>query len=259
MSPFSDYIVYVDESGDHSLAKFDPLFPVFVLTFCIFRKTDYIERIVPALQRIKFKHFGHDMIVFHEREIRKASGPFSVLTEKVLRDEFMADLNQWVEQSPLTIIAVVIRKELYAQKHDEKLNPYHFAMRLGLERVEKYLRRNQQTDRKTHIIFEARGKREDDELELEFRRVCDGANYRNESFPFQIVFAAKQINSSGLQLADLTARPVGRHVMDPQQENRAFEIIKKKMDRSEKGDMNGYGLKIYPLKKPMAPAFRRSH
>lgn len=100
--------------------------------------------------------------------------------------------------------------------------------------------------RPTHVVFEARGKREDDELELEFRRVCDGENHRNESLPFQMVFAAKQINSSGLQLADLTARPVGRHVMNPEQANRAYTIVEKKLDRSEAGKIEGYGLTTYP-------------
>lgn len=244
--PFSDFIVYVDESGDHSLAKFDVEFPVFVLTFCIFRKEDYIAQIVPALQRIKFKHFGHDMVVFHERDIRKASGPFTFLTDAARRQEFMNDLNEWVEQSPFSIIAVVICKERFSRKHADGRNPYHFAMQLGLERVEKHLRKREPTERLTHIVFEARGKREDDELELEFRRVCDGENFRKESLPFQIVFAAKQINSSGLQLADLTARPVGRHVMDPTQPNRAYAIIEKKMDRSKSGKVEGYGLKTYP-------------
>lgn len=158
----------------------------------------------------------------------------------------MADLNDWVEESPFAIIASVIRKEEFAKKHANNRNPYHFAMRLGLERLEKHLRRREPQLRPTHIVFEARGKREDDELELEFRRVCNGENDRSESLPFQIVFAAKQINSSGLQLADLTARPVGRHVMNPAQTNRAYEIIEKKLDRSKAGKIEGYGLKTYP-------------
>jgi len=35
---FSDYIVYVDESGDHGLENVDPNYPLFVLAFCIFKK-----------------------------------------------------------------------------------------------------------------------------------------------------------------------------------------------------------------------------
>ena len=38
MTGFSNYIVFVDESGDHSLTSIDPQFPVFSLSFCIVRK-----------------------------------------------------------------------------------------------------------------------------------------------------------------------------------------------------------------------------
>lgn len=38
----------------------------------------------------------------------------------------------------------------------------------------------------------------------------------------------KQINSVGLQVADLVARPIGRHILYSNQPNRAFEILKKK-------------------------------
>ncbi len=37
----SDYIVYVDESGDHSLSSIDEGYPIFVLSFCVFQKTYY--------------------------------------------------------------------------------------------------------------------------------------------------------------------------------------------------------------------------
>ena len=35
-TPFSKYIVYVDESGDHSLQSIDDNYPLFVLAFCNF-------------------------------------------------------------------------------------------------------------------------------------------------------------------------------------------------------------------------------
>src|SRR5690606_26853035 len=73
-SPFSKYIVYVDESGDHGLTSINPQFPVFVLAFCVFHKRHYSEAIVPALEKFKFNHFGHDQVVLHENEIRKEKG-----------------------------------------------------------------------------------------------------------------------------------------------------------------------------------------
>ena len=47
--PFSEYIVYVDESGDHGLESVDPNYPIFVLVFCVFKKEDYVNRIIAQL------------------------------------------------------------------------------------------------------------------------------------------------------------------------------------------------------------------
>jgi len=48
----SDYIVYVDESGDHSLTSIDPDYPVFVLSFCIFRKEVYASGVTPVIRQL---------------------------------------------------------------------------------------------------------------------------------------------------------------------------------------------------------------
>lgn len=248
MSGFSDCIVYADESGDHSRTV-NREFPLFVLTFCVFQKEDYITRMVPALQRLKFKTFGHDMVVMHEREIRKAEGPFTILTDAPQRQAFMAGLNTLVEDAPMAIVAVVIRKALLVKlkKDADSENFYHIALRLGLECLSGMLLAKGQQQLVTHIVFEARGKKEDKELELEFRRVCDGANGLRERLNFQIILADKQINSTGLQLADLTARPIGRHVMDATQPNRAFEILQKKLYTCPAtGRLEGFGLICHP-------------
>lgn len=51
---YSDYIVYVDESGDHSLQSINPEYPMFVLAFVIFHKEHYANQICPAIQQLKF-------------------------------------------------------------------------------------------------------------------------------------------------------------------------------------------------------------
>ena len=38
---FSDYVVFVDESGDHGMQNIDPQFPIFVLVFCVIVKVEY--------------------------------------------------------------------------------------------------------------------------------------------------------------------------------------------------------------------------
>jgi hypothetical protein len=75
-SPFSKYIVYVDESGDHGLQNIDAEYPLFVLAFCVFHKDYYSQTVVSKLESFKFSHFGHDQIILHEHEIRKETGAF---------------------------------------------------------------------------------------------------------------------------------------------------------------------------------------
>ena len=58
MRKFSDYIVYVDESGDHGLNSINPQYPVFSLVFCVISKIDYANQVVPAVQEFKFRYWG---------------------------------------------------------------------------------------------------------------------------------------------------------------------------------------------------------
>ena len=48
-------------------------------------------------------------------------------------------------------------------------------------------------------------------------------------FKFKPVFADKKTNSSGLQLADLAARPLGLDYLHPGQSNRAADLLKTKL------------------------------
>jgi len=160
----------------------------------------------------------------------------------------MQDLNDLVAQSPFTVIACVVRKDRFLHQQQPP-HPYHLALGFGLEQIDRFLRRRGENGRKVHVVFEARGKKEDDELELEFRRVCGGNNCGNEEFNFEFVLAQKRVNSCGLQIADLVARPVGLHVLRPIQKNRAYELIEPKLDRDENGLIDGAGLQCFPIDK----------
>ncbi len=65
-----------------------------------------------------------------------------------------------------------------------------------------FLREQGAAGARIHVMVEKRGKREDADLELEFRRVCDGGNYKAEQLPFEVAFVDKKSNSAGLQIAD---------------------------------------------------------
>ena len=242
----SDYIVFVDESGDHSLTSIDPAYPVFVLSFCIFDRACYIDKLTPAVRRLKFEMFGHDLTILHEADIRTRRGPFAALG-KEQRENLMAALGGLIEQCDFTLIAVVIDKTAHVEKYTRPEHPYHLAMQFGLERLHRFLKlRGAHEAGKTLVICEARGRKEDAELELAFRRVCDGLNHAGETYPFDVVIADKKANCEGLQLADLTARPIGLSVIRPGQENRAYKVLRQKFFTGSSGVVQGNGLKRFP-------------
>jgi hypothetical protein len=253
----SQFIVYVDESGDHSLEKIDDAYPVFVLSFCVFYKENYINNVVSALERLKFKKFGHDIVILHERDIRKELGIFK-FRDRPEKLSFLASLTEIIETSNFILISCLIDKRNLKPANESPANPYHIALGFCLEGLFDLLAEKRQEDLQTHIVFERRGEKEDRELELEFRRICDGANDRSKRLPFEIILADKKVNSAGLQLADLVARPIGIHYLRPQQTNRAFDILKMKFfcsgGRSNLGQgYEGWGLKIHPQPKSEKP------
>lgn len=235
---FGDYIIFADEAGDHNLTKVDCKFPIFSLALCLIKKTDYINSIVPIIQKLKFDYWGHDKIVLHERDIRKQIGEFAFLRQnKNLREGFLEQINKIILDSKFCVVSSVIKKETLNNEYSDPFNPYHIALKLCMERVLSILIDNKQENKKIFCIFEKRGKKEDEQLELEFYRIVNNQNnwrIYNKNFKkidFEIKFAGKEHNSTGLQLADLLARPIGINVLNPSQQNRAYEIIKDKYCR----------------------------
>ena len=240
---FSDCIVYVDESGDHGLSSINKKYPVFVLVFCIFKKREYCKT-VNAIQNLKFDYFGHDVVILHESDIRRGKKDFSAFSKQD-KENFTNELANIIDNQSFTIIAAIIDKNKLKTQYHNPTNPYHIAMGFCLEKLYRFLEEVKQEEKTTHIIFEKRGKTEDEELELEFRRWCDGSNYFNKNINFQIKTADKKSNSAGLQLADLVARPIGMSHLKKEQHNQAFEIIKNKL-RTHNGSYEGFGLEVFP-------------
>ncbi len=115
-------------------------------------------------------------------------------------------------------------------------------MEIGFRSVFGCLTEAGPAERITPVIVERRGRREDAELELLFRRICDTSEAHARPVPLELVMVPKTANSTGLQLADLIARPIGLHHLRPGQPNRAFEIIRSKLSRSPAGEVDGCGL-----------------
>lgn len=257
-TPFSKYIVYVDESGDHSLQSIDEQYPLFVLAFCVFHKRHYSDFVVPALEKFKFNYFGHDQVVMHENEIRKEKGAFNIFRSKEEKYQFLDQLTDIIEYNNFILISCTIDKRALNKQSGVDANPYHIALGFCMETLYEFLQEKHQHEKQTHVVVECRGKKEDAELELEFRRICDGNNRLGITLPFEVLFSDKKVMSSGLQLADLVARPIGLNILRPEQSNRAFEVLKRKFycDGGRECVGKGYegmGMKIFPASESEKP------
>jgi len=240
-------IVYLDETGDHSLVLVDKDYPLFALAMFICEEGSYNQKIVPAVNQFKMDYFGHESIIIHSRDIRKAQKDFGFLTNQQKREEFYLRLNQIMSEAEYNLIISLIRKQEHKDKYGLNAeNPYDLAMTFAMERLLPLLEDKKQNS--VYIIAESRGKKEDDDLMLSFLRIANGGTdyieaSRFKKISFRLKFVPKMMNVVGTQLADLAAYPIARHVLNPQKPNLAYDVVKNKI---YKGRGLISGLKIFP-------------
>jgi hypothetical protein len=222
----SNYLVFVDESGDHYLNKYPKDYPLFVLAFVIISKDEYCDRLLPRFSRLKLKYFPDVSTIFHEREIRKAEKRFAFLTDTDLRNSFQADLSAMIAEIDYKVVAVAINKEEKTGQNLLTDNLYELGVKYGLSKTEDFLK-SQNDFNYTTITFESRAhstdgyRQEDEQLYNYFKKTA------HENFGIEI--HVKSAGGLGLQFADMIARPIGIHVLRPKQANRAWDIIKEKI------------------------------
>lgn len=240
-------IVYLDETGDHSLEKEDKDFPVFALVLMVCDQEAYEGTLIPMVNRLKFDYFGHECVIIHSRDIRKAQKDFGFLTDPEKRAPFYERINEIMSAPGYDLIAAVIRKQDHKAKYGmNATNPYDLALTFSLERLLPLLENEGQKE--VHLIAEARGKREDDELRLSFLNIVTyGTEFnsaeRFKKIKFHLRFKPKAMNVVGTQLADLAAYPIARYVINPLKPLPAYEVVRK---RFYIGPGLIRGLKVFP-------------
>jgi len=121
-------------------------------------------------------------------------------------------------------------------------------MQLCLEQAFSFLQERGEAEKLTYVLVESWGRKEDADLELLSRRICDGANVFGQRLPFEVVFVDKKQNLPSLQLVDLVCHPIGRYLLKPDQPNRAYDVVEKKLYCSGKERLEGVWTENLPLK-----------
>ena len=81
-------ILFLDESGDHSLSRIDSQYPVFVLGGCIVDEHYHENQLTNEFRKYKQALFGRDDFIIHTADIARRRGIFQVLTDREFRERF---------------------------------------------------------------------------------------------------------------------------------------------------------------------------
>jgi len=63
----SNYLVFVDEAGDHHLKKYPKDYPIFVLAFIFISKDENCDHLLPKFSRLKLKYFPDVSTIFRKK------------------------------------------------------------------------------------------------------------------------------------------------------------------------------------------------
>lgn len=243
------YHFFLDETGDHGLNFIDPNFPLFLLAGCLFSDEE-LKKIKNEIEEFKKHFFGTMGVIMHSRDIRKCEGSFQILFDLEIKKEFYVKLNKILSQSNFTIIGAGVDKDKHIKTYGKNAqNPYEISLSFILERLIFCLNKDQSN--KVNITIERRGKREDTQLLEYYNRTKDSGTYYVGKDKFKecinkFDFVLKRDNVIGLQVADLCAYPLARHILNKQEPYVPFQIIKDKIYCNLNGKYDGYGLKTFP-------------
>lgn len=243
------YYMYVDECGDQNLSNFEDTFPIFSLCGVIVLEEQRIA-LEQKINAMKEHFWGTTGIILHSRDIRKCQKGFENLFDLEVKKEFYETVNSILgEKDAYKVVICSILKEEYIRQFGRFNDVYGQSLSLLVERAIFYLDDLNIGDGvDLYIIAEMRGKKEDRNLLSYYNRLRDQGTYwvtaqRLQGRVKRFDFVPKKANQIGLQLADLIAYPITRHILEPELLNPAFNVLEHNIYESGGKRL---GLKIIP-------------
>ncbi|CAN5828282.1 hypothetical protein BH24CHL3_BH24CHL3_03640 [soil metagenome] len=176
-----------------------------------------------------------------------------------LREQLRAELGRILGELNYTCIASVVDMKEFVTQHPEgKVDDflpsacYLMCVDFVLERFVHFLQ-HKGHDAKGLVVAESRGALEAAKIHAEFIRLhiegtqyISGSVFRHQLRPY-VEFCRKTRNNSGLQIADLAARPFAEKILRPLETPQRWETFKEKLYDGLKDAPHKYGLKVFPL------------
>ena len=243
------YYLYIDECGDQNLESFSPTFPIFTLCGILVAE-DKVDILNQQVNSLKKRFWGDKSIILHSRDIRKCQKGFEILFDLNIKQQFYEAVNKILAQNDVyVIVSCSIMKEPYIRQFGKLNDVYGLSLSFVIERAIFCVdNKNPEGEARIRSIVERRGKREDKTLLNYYLQLLDRGTYwidsirmRNRMESFEFKWKADDV--IGLQIADLVAYPLTRYVLNPNQVNLAFDVIKPNIFQQ---DGKIVGLKVFP-------------
>ncbi len=250
MADKKKYKLYIDECGDHNLVTFDKNFPIF--TLCgILVPVKNINAFKNDIDKLKKEFWNTTDVVLHSRDIRKCEKHFEILFDCQTKSRFYERLNEVLSNKNIyVIVCCAVLKEECIRLYGNDADIYGTALKYVIQRSIFCVDDVDKEGGIIDIIVERRGKREDNALIKYYNKLrFSGMHYvcpeRLAAHLGNFSFSQKSENVFGLQIADLIAYPISRHVLNPDKPNPAFEVIASNIYTCNEKRL---GLKIFPDK-----------
>lgn len=251
------YFLFLDECGSHVTSHIDDKFPFFCVAGVIVKESEY-EAFDVTWKAWKTKHLGSPTVVSHEPDLRSNSRKFR-RSDPLEKKELKESLDQVLMDLDYHTIAAVVDlrefKRLHPESEVDEFLPrscYLIAIDFIMERFVHFLQ-YAGNDARGLVIAESRGLKEDAIVHAEYinlhirgTQFMSESDFRHQLRPY-IEFYRKKRNSSGLQIADLAARPLAEIARDPASTPERWDVFRSKLYDGMKAAPHSYGLKVFPL------------
>ncbi|MDE6269842.1 MAG: DUF3800 domain-containing protein [Muribaculaceae bacterium] len=242
------FTLFIDECGDPNLEKFDKTFPLFTLCGVLVsdKKMDWLEK---EINNLKLSIWGNKDIIFHSRDIRNCSKDFVNLLDERTKKQFYSGINQLLgAENVYVIVCCCILKEPFVERFNTGEDVYGLSLKYLIERAIFHIDDCVEGKARLRIVVERRNPNQNHTLLKYYNGLrIKGTKWitaerlvdRIKSFSF----VGKKDNVVGLQVADLIAYPISRHILNPDRPNPAFQVVAKNIYTYKGARL---GLKIIP-------------
>lgn len=250
-------VLFIDETGDHSLSKIDKSYPIFVLSGVIVDEDYHDGELTSMLNDFKKRHFGNSDVILHSQEMTHPQNAknreYMQFMDIDFRRAFYKDFERSLGQLNISVVACVIMKNKHFANYGlEAKDPYLLSFDNLLNRLVFDLN----DDQRGKIVAESRNSVLDNQLEIAYlaSRVEGTNKVRPAELKLKldssISFRQKSDNVAGLQLADMVASPIARHYLGKPERvghQLSYKSVFSKV-RNIKGRWENVGITILPRK-----------